>query len=536
MYYKKLQMKIVIINLLLLFFSIASQAQTNFWHFGNGITFTFEGKKINLSFNKNLATSVTGRESFSIQDKSGKLKFYTDGISMWNERDKLVDSTLLGEYSVVGAPHPNSDNLYYLFYVGNAKKPKSYQVADKVNYKKLTPADTISDNRLTMLKTKLYYTLIDLKAEKIIEKNVLLAESILTNCCILKHKNRKDYWIVAHDFKTNQFRTFLLNEKGINKSPVLSKMGGIYTKNTYKIIRWELALYYLKGNVLGNLLYIKTIQDDDHIDLFKFDNQKGKVIDSKVMVLKKEKDYYINHWDSFELSSNSKYLYKISFYNNISGNIVSFVEQYAINQIDSIKSIKKIILPTKKQALYSQLAPNGNIYITTSAEGGLITITKTNDTLDLKNIIFDEIILPEGKKEAGTMPKINHLLPLEDEAKPVIEKNVPFSREILFETNQAVLKPEYETELQDIIDFLKQNPTSTIEIAGHTDNEGEEAKNKTLSENRAKALANFLIKNKIETTHIKAIGYGSTKPIADNTTPAGRAKNRRIEFLISEKK
>ncbi len=69
-------------------------------------------------------------------------------------------------------------------------------------------------------------------------------------------------------------------------------------------------------------------------------------------------------------------------------------------------------------------------------------------------------------------------------------------------------------------------------ISGHTDSKGEEKINETLSLNRAKSIYNYLIKNGANSNRVSAIGYGELKPIADNETEAGRAKNRRIEFTI----
>ena len=175
---------------------------------------------------------------------------------------------------------------------------------------------------------------------------------------------------------------------------------------------------------------------------------------------------------------------------------------------------------------------NGNIYLNGVAP---ITISKTNQLMTANNA---NVRMLEASNKPYRMPNIAHLIPTgfaregTEAPVPPIEVGKPFVREILFETNQAILKPEYEKGLQDIVDYLLKNPKTTIEISGHTDNEGEETKNKTLSENRAKSLANFLVGKGVSKERIKAIGYGSTKPITENSTPAGKAKNRRIEFLI----
>jgi outer membrane protein OmpA-like peptidoglycan-associated protein len=71
-----------------------------------------------------------------------------------------------------------------------------------------------------------------------------------------------------------------------------------------------------------------------------------------------------------------------------------------------------------------------------------------------------------------------------------------------------------------------------IDVDGHTDSQGTEEKNQTLSENRAAAVKTYLVSKGISEDRLKSTGYGSTKPVADNKTAAGRAKNRRTELGV----
>ncbi|MDR3675971.1 MAG: OmpA family protein, partial [Acidobacteriota bacterium] len=84
--------------------------------------------------------------------------------------------------------------------------------------------------------------------------------------------------------------------------------------------------------------------------------------------------------------------------------------------------------------------------------------------------------------------------------------------------------------LQQILDLMKKNPTQKIEVQGHTDNVGGDAYNQTLSEARAKAIVGWLTQHGIAADRLTAKGFGKTKPIADNATDVGRAKNRRVEI------
>ena len=103
---------------------------------------------------------------------------------------------------------------------------------------------------------------------------------------------------------------------------------------------------------------------------------------------------------------------------------------------------------------------------------------------------------------------------------------------IFFETGSAVLLPASYPELRKLLQVLHENPTMKIEIRGHTDNVGTEEDNQVLSDNRAKAVFQYLINNNIDTSRLSYKGFGETHPIAQNESEAGRQKNRRTEFVI----
>lgn len=86
--------------------------------------------------------------------------------------------------------------------------------------------------------------------------------------------------------------------------------------------------------------------------------------------------------------------------------------------------------------------------------------------------------------------------------------------------------------LNNLVDFMKKNPAVKIQLAGHTDSDGDDGSNQALSENRAGAIADFLSRNGIDGSRFSSIGYGETQPVDTNETAAGKAKNRRTEFTI----
>lgn len=102
---------------------------------------------------------------------------------------------------------------------------------------------------------------------------------------------------------------------------------------------------------------------------------------------------------------------------------------------------------------------------------------------------------------------------------------------INFDTGKSAIKPESKPIVNQIVDMLKSNPQLKINVEGHTDNVGNQKSNKTLSDARAKAVVAEIIVQGIEAERLTAIGLGQDKPIADNNTEEGRAKNRRVELV-----
>ena len=105
-------------------------------------------------------------------------------------------------------------------------------------------------------------------------------------------------------------------------------------------------------------------------------------------------------------------------------------------------------------------------------------------------------------------------------------------KNVFFDTDKSDLKPESQIELDKLFTLLQQNSQMRVEISGHTDNVGGEEHNLVLSENRAKAVFNYLASKGIREDRMRFAGYGYSKPIAPNDTEEGRATNRRTEFKI----
>lgn len=116
----------------------------------------------------------------------------------------------------------------------------------------------------------------------------------------------------------------------------------------------------------------------------------------------------------------------------------------------------------------------------------------------------------------------------------IIAGNKIILKNIFFEIDSYSLKSESRIELNKIVGFLKANPEIKIEIGGHTDDTGSSQYNQILSENRAKAVTDYLIGSDIEQGRLSSKGYGQNNPVASNDSPEGRAQNRRTEMKVLE--
>ncbi|HEV8283687.1 MAG TPA: OmpA family protein [Chitinophagaceae bacterium] len=204
---------------------------------------------------------------------------------------------------------------------------------------------------------------------------------------------------------------------------------------------------------------------------------------------------------------------------------------------------------------YKTIWVKGNVYDKKTSKG----LPSSVELIDLASRQFiskvqtDEngnylITLPMGKDYAFNVNRKGYLFYSDNfflsQRLPdsTYEKNIPLQpievnasivlHNIFFETKKFDLDPKSQTELDKVIQLLNDNPTLKIEIRGHTDNVGKPADNLTLSNNRAKAVVNYLISKGIVAQRLVAKGYGETKPVADNKIEEGKAKNRRTELRV----
>jgi outer membrane protein OmpA-like peptidoglycan-associated protein len=103
---------------------------------------------------------------------------------------------------------------------------------------------------------------------------------------------------------------------------------------------------------------------------------------------------------------------------------------------------------------------------------------------------------------------------------------------VTFDSGSYMLKPQFRSTLDKVAQTLNAHPDSLIDVYGHTDSTGALQMNQTLSENRARTVADYLSTQGLNSARIRSQGFGPTMPVADNGTPEGRARNRRVEVKI----
>jgi outer membrane protein OmpA-like peptidoglycan-associated protein len=104
--------------------------------------------------------------------------------------------------------------------------------------------------------------------------------------------------------------------------------------------------------------------------------------------------------------------------------------------------------------------------------------------------------------------------------------------DVTFPVNSYTVQPQFQQTLATVAETLKEYEKTYIDVLGHTDSSGSDAYNQTLSENRAKAVANVLMGNGVQQARIATKGYGESQPKASNADAAGRAANRRVEIRL----
>lgn len=217
--------------------------------------------------------------------------------------------------------------------------------------------------------------------------------------------------------------------------------------------------------------------------------------------------------------------------------IYSFSMPKSIQPIKTLWVRGKVFDATTKKGL-----PSG-VELKDNANGQIVENVQTDET---GNFL---ITLPVGKEYSFTVNRKGYLFYSDtytltgNTTDSVFVKNIPLQpvaintsmelKNILFESNSFKLKSSSFIELDKVVTLMKDNPTVKIQINGHTDNIGNPAENLKLSVNRSKSVVDYLTSKGIVPARLTNKGFGSTKPVAENTTETGKARNRRTELVVT---
>lgn len=194
-------------------------------------------------------------------------------------------------------------------------------------------------------------------------------------------------------------------------------------------------------------------------------------------------------------------------------------------------------VPEGAQVLLKNTKTNREVEAVIDEETGgyvaVMTVEKDQDimlTAKKKGFAFSSQLISSNEIVVGKPVKTEKA-----EIKPIEVGKAYTINDINFATNSYDINEKITLVLAEFISFLKENETVKVAIHGHTDNVGDPKENMALSENRAKSVYNYLILEDIDPARLSYKGFGETKPIASNKTDAGKAKNRRTEFVILSK-
>jgi len=174
---------------------------------------------------------------------------------------------------------------------------------------------------------------------------------------------------------------------------------------------------------------------------------------------------------------------------------------------------------------------------TVSVEQAGVTATATNGSFTMNLPAGSWVVKAEAAGHtaatssatvtAGASSTINLEL-----RRALVQGQVMSFANIYFDSGSATLKPESYSVLDGIADLLKANASARVEIDGHTDSDGSESFNQTLSERRADSVRTYLVQRGVPASMMTTRGFGESNPVASNSTPEGKAQNRRIEFRV----
>lgn len=339
-----------------------------------------------MRFTNTGVVPITGSAMFSnencssISDNAGNLLFYTDGTRVWDKRDSIMPngSGLLGwgdvQQGVLVVPLPGNSKIFYVFTIGNPTGPYTKE---------------------------LRYSIVDMTLNNsfgdITQKNVLLDTDVTEKLTATQHANGNAFWILEHPYKTNTFKSFLLNSNGLDTIPIVSLAG---------LNPWTLGSYAFAGaiKISNNGCWListirETSQDIGKLELFHFDNSTGIVSGNSSI------DFYAPY--GLEFSSNSQKFY-------LGRNATSPIFQFDLtlgNDSVILQSCTPVSDTIPLATLSMQLGPDGKIYFVSASDSTLGAIRQPSQLGLTCDVNLHEVYFPDTISSSGTsLPNLFNLL------------------------------------------------------------------------------------------------------------------------------
>ena len=196
-----------------------------------------------------------------------------------------------------------------------------------------------------------------------------------------------------------------------------------------------------------------------------------------------------------------------------------FIQVFDVTREDRVKEVAEVSSDAVDGSYMVSLPNSGSYAFQISADGYLFYSENFDFEVGNANA-------PDGK--AYSFSRDIALTPIE------VGESIVLSN-VFFAFGTSTLLEESRVDLDKVLDIMQKNPSLKVELAGHTDNIGKPADNQRLSEQRAKAVFDFLVGKGVASERLSYKGYGDTRPVADNNTEEGRAQNRRTTFTVVER-
>ena len=326
----------------------------------------FFGRRVGLSFKNGKPEPVYGSPINQVEGtavatdaKTGKLLFYTNGITAWNHQHEIMNNGegLLGSGTSVQSalilPFPGRSNLYYLF------TTRSYAERNG----------------------GLHYSVVDMNSGngegEIIsdKKNILLERFGSEKLTAIPHRNRRDFWVISHRWDSDIFLVYLVSPLGISKANEI-QIGTVHRKGTIEInigIGEEMGT--LKGSPDGSMLAAAVYGDNRPFELYDFDNALGVLSNFRSLG-----NFTSQYGLSFSPDNSKLYLSALSDEGSY---------QFDLNDLMSDPYLLPLAKPTGDSTYVSgtmQLGPDGKLYIASIDKTGLLVINTPNSSRGAINI------------------------------------------------------------------------------------------------------------------------------------------------------